>query len=73
MKILNTLHDLWRHCLFCPICQDYCRDIDITVGPDEAFNLDTYQKDNNFLYLNCVFKRGNKVKYKVKYSIDTLT
>jgi hypothetical protein len=73
MKILNTLHDLWRHSLFCPICQDYCRDVSITVGPDFVFELVSFEKVNDILYLNCTFKRKREIKYKINYTIQTLT
>lgn len=49
------------------------RDISITVGPDYVFELESFDKVNNTLQLSCVFKRSRKAKYKVEYTINTLT
>jgi len=69
MKILNTVEDLWNYCLFCPICQKAERKMTVSVGPDEAFELLSYEKDNQFLTLHCAISILHK-KHIAKYSID---
>lgn len=71
MKALNTLQELWSHCLFCPICRDVVRDVEVSVGPDEAFSITKWEKDNHILKLDCIFK-AKKQKYRTVYSINCL-
>jgi hypothetical protein len=70
-KILSTLQDLWSYCLFCPICQKASRKAYISVGPDEAFELVSFEKENQFLTINCnlKIKRWN---HNAKYIINCL-
>jgi hypothetical protein len=70
MKIL-TLQQLWSHCLFCPVCQDITRSIYISVGPDEATELQSFKKDNHILHLHCQLNLGNR-KFFNKYQINCL-
>lgn len=69
MKILNTVQELWTYCLFCPVCQDLTRKISIAVGPDEAFQIYSFQKDNDILQLQCSLTVKNK-KYNALYYIN---
>lgn len=71
MKILNTLQELWSYCLFCPICQDLTREVSVDVGPDDAFTITSFEKDNHILRLDCTF-RAKKQKYKTVYYINCL-
>jgi hypothetical protein len=71
MKILSTVQELWSYCLFCPICQDMTRDVDVEVGPDDAFSITSFEKDNHILKLDCTF-RAKKQKYKTVYLINCL-
>jgi hypothetical protein len=63
MKILNTVQNLWSHCLFCPICRKETREIKISVGPDEVFELTFFEKKDNLLTLNCSAKIKNNIYY----------
>jgi len=69
VKIFNTVQELWDYCSFCPICQEDCRDIVISVGPDAVFELSSCDKESNFLNLKCVFT-SKKSSYSVQYKID---
>lgn len=71
MKILNTVQQLWSYCLFCPTCQDITRTIHVSVGPDEAFKLQSFEKNNHILHLDCLFHAKNQ-KYKATYEINCL-
>jgi hypothetical protein len=71
MKILNTLQELWSHCLFCPICRDVIREVSVSVGPDDAFTIKKWEKENHILHLHCTFK-AKKQKYKTVYHINCL-
>lgn len=71
MKALETVQKLWSHCLFCPICQDVTRDIHVDVGPDDAFTISKFEKNNHILTLHCSF-RAFKKKHSVKYHINCL-
>lgn len=71
MKILNTVQQLWSNCLFCPICQDITRTIHVSVGPDEAFQLQSFKKINHILHLDCLFQ-VRMLKYKAIYEINCL-
>jgi hypothetical protein len=69
MKILNTIQKLWNYCLFCPICQDSCRTIRISVGPDRTFEFLSFKKGEHILDVSCLYKK-NFYKYQVDYLID---
>lgn len=69
MKILNTVENLWDYCLFCPICQKKIREITISVGPDEVFELTSFEKNENSLILNCSTKIRNNIYY-CRYDIN---
>lgn len=76
MKIFNTVEELWDHCLFCPVCQDPDRYVDITVGPDEHFEIEDWEADGSQLRLTCNFrfdrtdKKNRASKYSATYLID---
>jgi hypothetical protein len=77
MKIFNTTEELWNYCLFCPVCQDPDRYIDITVGPDEHFEIEDWEYDGGGqLRLNCSFrldrtyKKNRPGSYTASYLID---
>lgn len=71
MKDLNTIQEIWERCLFCPICQDAARSVDITVGPDGVMSLDEFSKDDHILRLDCTAKIHSK-KYLLHYLINCL-
>ncbi len=69
----NSLQELWSYCLFCPICRRICRDIEISVAPDNTFTLVSFKKEDHWLKLHCTYRQQRVVKYKVDYSINCLT
>jgi hypothetical protein len=71
MKILNTVQELWSHCLYCPICKDICRDPLVSVGPDDQFQIVFAEKEDHILSVQCLFKKKDK-KIHVTYLIDCL-
>ena len=68
MKIFNNLQELWEHCLFCPICKTYDRDITITFGPEENYKLLSFTR-NTFLNLRVKYSLDYS-RYIVQYIID---
>jgi hypothetical protein len=71
MKILNSVQELWSYCLYCPICKDVCRDVSVSVGPDDQFQVVFSDKDNHILSVQCLYKNKDK-KVHVTYLIDCL-
>jgi hypothetical protein len=75
-KVFNTVEELWDYCLFCPVCQDPDRYLDITVGPDEHFEIEDWEWNDNQLRLNCSFrfdrtyKKSRAGSYGASYLID---
>ena len=65
MKILNTVQELWSYCLYCPICRDTCRDPQVSVGPDDNFQIVFSEKEDHILSIQCLFKRKTPVTYLV--------
>lgn len=73
MKIFNTVQELWDHCTLCRLCGKSCRDISVSVGPDDKFDLSFYQKDKGSLNMSCLYnKRRNNGAIQVDYSINCL-
>lgn len=71
MKSIKTIQELWSYCLFCPICQDMTREIHVGIGPDEAFELFEFEKNNHILTLKCGFYCKDKMR-SIKYDINCL-
>ena len=69
MKILNTIQELWEHCLYCPICKESCREMHVSVGPDETCNIISFKKKNEILHLTCKLLL-RKLKYIVHYTVN---
>jgi hypothetical protein len=55
MKIFDTFQKLWNYCLYCPICKNYNRNINVSLGPDDNFEL-----------MGCC-KVGSEVRILCKY------
>lgn len=64
MKTFKTLQELWSCLLYCPLCKDVTREIDVSGGPEGTFKVLSFKKKNNLLHLNC--NKGGK------YIIDCL-
>jgi hypothetical protein len=82
MRIFNTVQELWSYCLFCPLCKEYARSIELQVGPDDLFRLSfniPYEKIDDQLELYCIFARevgrykGDKRTYAATFLIDCNT
>lgn len=69
MKILNTIQELWEHCLYCPICKESCREMSVSVGPNETFKIISFKKKNELLHLTCKLF-CQKLKYIVHYTVN---
>lgn len=71
MKILNTVQELWDYCLFCPVCQEDCRKMTVSVGPDDTFEVITFEKSESTLTLNCLMKKRRVCKYIINCADNT--
>jgi hypothetical protein len=71
LKKLNSVQELWSHCLFCPICRDITREVYVSVGPDDVFELSKFEKKDHILFLDCFFYT-KKEEFKIKYEINCL-
>lgn len=73
MKTFETLQELWSYCTFCPICRANCRDVSISVAPDNVYKLITFKKEGDLLKLYCTYRQRKQDKYKANYIINTVT
>ena len=71
MKIFSNINELWNYCLFCPICQENCRDMKVSVGPDMVFIMNSYEKTEKMLNLCCNYKNSSYI-YTVNYKINCI-
>lgn len=55
--------------MFCPVCRDMTRDMYVSVGPEEVFKIHKFEKNNQFIYLDCSAKIKDK-RYKTDYIIN---
>lgn len=69
MKNFNTLQELWDCCLYCPVCQRNCRQLHLSVGPDDTFILVDFDKTGPFLHVQCTFKKKSRTQ-SIRYDID---
>lgn len=58
-KTFKTLQELWSYCLWCPVCLDICREVDVSVGPDD-FEVVSFEKENEFLTIRAKYKKDKK-------------
>lgn len=73
MKILNNLQEVWKHCLFCPLCQDVCRNIHVYPLAKNT-SLDNLNKQDNIIEFDChtnTTKKSSK-SMKVHYRLDAI-
>lgn len=52
MKLFNNLQELWDYALYCPICKDMCRDISLSLNPDDIFKPDPPFSKDELLIIN---------------------
>jgi len=72
-KTVNTIQELWSYCLYCHICKESHREIEVSAGPTSVgstphIQLIHFEKENNILNIQCVYKKI----FNVTYSIDCL-
>jgi hypothetical protein len=70
---MNNLQEVWEHCLFCPLCQDVCREMHMAPFLKGAL-IDNINKQNNTLEFDCqitIVKKSSK-NIKIHYVIDLI-
>lgn len=67
-KILKSVQELWSYCLYCPVCDDVCREMSVSTGPDDKLKLIFFDKDGDILNIQCIYNR----KFVITYNIDCL-
>lgn len=71
MKQFENIQELWDYCAYCPFCMRNCREMAVSVGPDNVFILVEFKKQNHRLLLECTFKSKRHI-YNVDYDINCL-
>ncbi len=71
MKSFDNIQELWDYCSYCPICKKNSRTVDVSVGPDMVFKLDSFDKKPGVLDMSCSFTNRLNV-YLVDYHINCL-
>lgn len=66
MKPFTNLQSLWAYCLYCPICKNINRNIEIEIGPDDMYTSCSFIKRNNILTINFTIRQSY---YKHYYTI----
>lgn len=69
MKKFSSIHELWNRCSFCPICNEHCRKIVISVGPDQVLQLISTEYSDQFLQLHCVYSY-KLTRQKISFDIN---
>lgn len=72
MKLFNTLQELWDYSLYCPICQNNFREIDMEVGPDTDMRLDSYSKSSDMLEIQASFI-SRRVQRSIKFNVNCVS
>jgi hypothetical protein len=67
MKHLNSVQEVWARCMFCPLCQDVVRDVDVIVGPSEMAELVSFKKNGPILEVKCKIPLGSKKNVHTYY------
>lgn len=63
-KKFKTVQELWNYCLYCPICQQSSRTLNLTIGPDDDFKLSEYHKVGSELKLICGYRHDKRCRRK---------
>lgn len=71
MKNFNSLQELWSYSLYCPVCKNMDRRIDLTVGKDDWFRLVEFRKINQILTI--IMERPQERHIRTKVEIDCVT
>lgn len=70
------MEELWAYCLFCPICKNPDRFLELTAGPDDHFKIEAWKKIGSQLQIDCSFRYDREDKksrgdhYEANYIID---
>jgi hypothetical protein len=69
---MNNLQEVWTHCLFCPLCQDVCRNINIF--PLAGISIENLNKKNEFIEFDCHINNSKKSAkgLRVHYKLDAI-
>lgn len=73
MKMFHSFNELWDYCLYCPICQDYSREIEIIIGPEDIFCLTSYLKRGIYLDLRVKSRSSDSVIHRYELIIDCIS
>ena len=65
------IEDMWQNLSFCPICKEFCRKIDLSVGLDTHFSLLSFSKDENELEIKSYLTINYK-KYMTIFKLNCL-
>jgi hypothetical protein len=76
VKIFSSIEKLWDYCLLCPLCKNPERHLELTVGPDEHFEIKEWKKIAAHLQIDCDFRYDREDKsspagsYTASYLVD---
>ena len=76
VKIFSSIEKLWDYCLLCPLCKNPERHLELTVGPDEHFEIKEWKKVAAHLQIDCDFRYDREDKsspagsYTASYLVD---
>jgi hypothetical protein len=76
VKIFSSIEKLWDYCLLCPLCKNPERHLELTVGPDEHFEIKEWKKIAAQLQIDCDFRYDREDKnspagsYTASYLVD---
>jgi hypothetical protein len=71
MKSFNSLQELWSYSLYCPVCKNMDRRIDLSIGMDDCFRLIEFRKINQILTI--IMERPQEKNIRAKVEIDCVT
>src|ERR1035437_4943422 len=74
METFNTLEELWKYCLYCPVCKKSNREIEVNIGPDANYKILSYHEDNDQLviYIEHRPKSSLSYRYNIEYIINMI-
>ena len=72
MKKFDTFQSLWSYCLYCPICKNISRDMEVIVGPEEGLKLVSWSKQDYIVRLDVRYAKKNSPVYRYYVEINGL-